>query len=236
MSLVYCANRRTPSTPVPLAPHGDIKAYATPAPPMALVPVMTASGPIAAIGPTTLSIVVAPKRIELPRGGWVVVVDGDRSGDLHRVDPDDSGGLDGHGIARALVFASSTLIPEPIPPSWTGVSTPAFAPFEDRTVGSFHHDDMKIDERSAHTVAISIAGSPSTEVPRYWLARMLFRVALHPMTLNYVETYGGLYVDDHDGLRIGIRGSGATAITLAQLEQLYRAVAPPGYTERLPIS
>jgi len=233
MSLVYCANRRTPSTPVPLAPHGDIKAYATPSPPMALVPVMTASGTIAAIGPTSSSIVAAPKQIALPRGGWVVVLDGDRSADLHRIDP--GGVLDGTGIARALVFASSTLSPEPIPPSWTGVPTPGFVPFEDRTVGTFHHDDMKIDERSPHTVAISILGS-HTEAPRYWLARMLFRVALHPMTLNYVETYGGFYIDDHDGLRVGIRGGASTAITLTQLEQLYRAVAPPGYTERLPIA
>ena len=200
---------------------------------MALVPTKTASGMIAAIGPTTLSIVVAPKRIELPRGGWVVVLDGDRSADLHRVDP--GGALDGTGIARALVFASEALSPEPIPPAWTGVPTPAFVPFEDRTVGTFHHDDINIDERSPHTVAISIAGS-HTEVPRYWLARMLFRVALHPMTLNYVETYGGFYISDHAGLRAGIRGGASTPITLAQLEQLYRAVAPPGYTERLSVS
>src|SRR5262249_42606554 len=64
MSLVYCANVRTPSTPVGVADHGDIKPYVSPAPPMALVPVM--SGPdrtVAAIGGTALSIVVAPKTI-----------------------------------------------------------------------------------------------------------------------------------------------------------------------------
>jgi hypothetical protein len=234
MSLVYCANVRTPSTPVTLPDHGDIKPYASPAPPMSLVPVM--SGPdrtIAAIGPTTLAVVVSPSSIAPARGGWAVVLEGDAPGDLHRIAEGEA--LDGTGITRALVFASTELAPDPIPPSWFAPPEPAFAPFEAGAQATFVHPAITATVLSDSTVAIAI-GESRVEVPRYWLARMLFRVALHPMRLNYVETYGGVFVDDRDGLRIGIRTGASSSVNLAEIENLYRAIAPAGYTERLPIS
>jgi hypothetical protein len=202
---------------------------------MSLVPVM--SGPdrtVAAIGGTSLSIVVAPKVIAPPRGGWVVVLDGDAPMDLHRID--DGGSLDGAGIRRALVFASPEMAPEPIPPSWQAPPPPAFAPFEDGSgTIPFDHPALAVTLAS-DTIATIAIGESRADVARYWFARMLFRVALHPMRLNYVETYGGLFVDDSDGLRMGIRSGASSSVTLADVENLYRAIAPPNYCERLPIS
>jgi hypothetical protein len=79
------------------------------------------------------------------------------------------------------------------------------------------------------------------EVPRYWLARMLFRAGLHGLQLNNVETYGGFFLDDSGpDLQLGIHvshGRFAVALpraeALATIERIYRAVAPAGYTERL---
>jgi len=59
--------------------------------------------------------------------------------------------------------------------------------------------------------------------------------------MGYAETYGGFFVDDRgDDVQIGVRlESGATAVTVARsdalevIERMYRAVAPPGYRERL---
>jgi hypothetical protein len=98
------------------------------------------------------------------------------------------------------------------------------------------HDVKDVSGASAAPVA--------TEVPRYWLARMLHRVALHGLRLGYVETYGGFFVDDRadsrDSVELGIRTPGAKhAVSvprteaLTVLERLYRAVAPPGYRERM---
>jgi hypothetical protein len=80
----------------------------------------------------------------------------------------------------------------------------------------------------------------TAQSPRYWLARTLFRIALHDVRLGYVETYGGVFFDDRSGdLAIGIRGeTEAVSVTferadaLAVVEALSRAVAPAGYRER----
>jgi hypothetical protein len=99
---------------------------------------------------------------------------------------------------------------------------------------------MVVEEGSPALATIT-CGDVLTQVPRYWLARMLHRVALHGLRMGYAETYGGFFVDDRaDDVRFGLRGPpGKTAASvsvpraeaLAVVERLYRAVAPPGYTE-----
>jgi hypothetical protein len=79
-------------------------------------------------------------------------------------------------------------------------------------------------------------------VPRHWLARMLYRIALHAPALGYVETYGGFFYDDRaarDGVvRFGVHVPPAsrdvhvaTADAPALVEAMYRAAAPEGYAE-----
>lgn len=157
--------------------------------------------------------------------------------------------LDGAGIVRALVLASDEVAPDPIPPAWLELSAPPFAAYEEAEPGSLPlelasaaGDVMRIEEVSPSVVAIA-AGGAKAEVPRYWLARMLHRVALHGLRLGYAETYGGFFVDDRPGeehgdelVRLGVRGGTGVAIprseAAAAIERMYRAVAPPGYRER----
>jgi hypothetical protein len=67
---------------------------------------------------------------------------------------------------------------------------------------------------------------------------MLFRAALHPPVLGYVETYGGFFYDDRvpAAVRVGLRVADALVLPHAEaralVEALYRAVPPEGYTER----
>ena len=101
----------------------------------------------------------------------------------------------------------------------------------------FWHHRHSFEEVDGTTVRIRI-GEEQTEVPRYWLARFLFRVALHGYAIGYLETYGGFWYDDRDGIhRLGVRGKGSVALGERELEptfeQLYRAVAPSGYIERI---
>jgi hypothetical protein len=165
------------------------------------------------------------------------------------------------GIARALVF-SGDAPPDPIPPSWTALPPAPIPVFEDAPRGElpFVHGGLRVEERSPTTVAVLVEDAVA-EVPRYWLARMLFRVALHGLRLNYVETYGGFFVDDSQGVgdehggdehggdehvgdehvvQLGIRVEGkrvaiavARSEALAVVERLYRAVAPADYRERI---
>ena len=69
-------------------------------------------------------------------------------------------------------------------------------------------------------------------------------VVLHGLKLGYIETYGGLFIDDHGGIgheiELGLRTpDGRTSIAIRRdaaigvLEQIYRAVAPTTYRERL---
>ena len=94
-----------------------------------------------------------------------------------------------------------------------------------------------MSEVDAKWVDIALRGS-SARVPRYWLARMLFRIALHRPLLGYVETYGGFFFDDRAAeVRIGLRGGADIALAPAEalelVEAMYRAVAPEGYRERI---
>jgi len=227
LSLVYCASTPTPSArlEVPLAPErrDDVKRY-TDAPAQLVLTDLRAPGPVAAIGGTTLELVIEPKELAPPRGGWVVVID---TGELIRIAP--GARLPGAGIARALVLTGDAA-PDPVPPSWQAVPPPPFAPYEDAPPGALPIPELSIEEVSATEVTVLGA-----RVPRYWLARMLFRLALHDLRLGTIETYGGLSFDDRADLVI----RGRTSITvpraeaLALIERMYRAVAPAGYTERL---
>ena len=110
--------------------------------------------------------------------------------------------------------------------------------FEDGARGSLPVEvgGLRFVELDAERVRVELGGGHA-EVPRYWLARMLFRVALHGYAIGYLETYGGLFYDDRGGYRMGVRGLGEVAIGAGELpaivEALYRAVAPAGYVERL---
>lgn len=248
LSLVYCANVRTPSTAPALAPPpgraSDLKPYVSPPPPMALASVWTcAPGVIAAIGSTELALVVEPATIAPRHGGWVVVLEA--TGTLHaacdliRIPAGSS--LDATGITRALVL-SGDAPPDPAPATWRVLPEQPFATFEDAPPGALPvtSGELAITEVSPQEIAVAIRGAQTT-VPRYWLARMLFRCALHQLRLGYVETYGGFYVDDGapvDGpIVLGIRDGAAIEIPRrdapALIERLYRAVAPTGYRERL---
>jgi hypothetical protein len=185
--------------------------------------------------------VVRPAEIVLPKGGFVVVLEGDSphfACDLLRLEPGVR--LDGSGIARALVFASEELEPAPVPASWSAVPDPPFAPYEDAEPGRLPLDAGKLHVSEGNDGRVKVAiGEKSAEIPRYWLARMLYRLALHGYRLGYVETYEGFFVDDRDAtaLKLGVRQVGSVDVgrdeAPALVERLYRAVAPAGYVERL---
>ena len=246
-SLVYCASKLTPPSEarplfVSAGSESDVKRYGAADVPFLLADTRTEpSRVLGIVGETRLELLVAPERIAPARGGYVVVLESSSPalfpGDLVHV-PEGST-LEAAGVARALLFASDTVAPEPPPSTWVRVPDPPFAPFEDAPRGAlpFAVGPLSFEESSAKHVRVSIAEARA-EVPRYWLARMLFRIALHGYAMGYLETYGGLWWDDRAGdFRIGIRGGGHVAIgerELAQaIEQLYRAVAPDGYVERL---
>ena len=255
LSLVYCASKPTPPTwcpiPSPAGREGDVKAYVAPPPPMILSSLRSHPGVVARIGRTQLSLVELPERIEPAFGAWVVVLEADPMGpyapcDLLRIP--NAGSLDGKGITRALVLTAEGASPDPPPASWTDLPAPPFAPFEDADSRKLPIDDGGVHIEAAGTptlVSVTIGGA-TIETPRYWLARTLYRLALHGLALGYVETYGGLSFDDRSGdLAVGIRDpkkpdhrpSPAVIpkpLAMAFVERLYRAVAPPGYRERPP--
>jgi NAD(P)H dehydrogenase (quinone) len=250
LSLVYCASGPTPATPCPLPVAADrtadVKAYRHPSPPMALASLRSEARPLATIGRTTLELVELPTAIAPRYGGWVVVLEatpgsGHAACDLYRVA--EGATLDGTGIVRALVLTSEVLGPDAVPPSWKALPEARFVPFEDGTAGTlpFMGSGLRVEERGPGLVLVSAGGRMTAEVPRYWLARTLFRVGLHDLRLGYVETYGGFFVDDRGSgpVHVGLRRNGeqeTVAIergeALAFVERLYRAVAPRDYVER----
>lgn len=269
VSLVYCASVPTPSTAevVPMPPGrkpDDVKPYVTGAgaPKLSLAGLLDGPpGVVARIGGTELELVERPTAIAPPRGGWVVILTGaapHASCDLIRVEPGRV--LAGDGIERALVL-SGDAEPEAVPPSWSELPEPPFARYEDGRPGvlpvtveghpssSLRGGSIRLAEQSPSTVGVDIlAAAPHhtqpiihVEVPRYWLARMLYRVVLHELRLHYVETYGGFFIDDSGAeIEIGIRrGADRVSVEIKReqaretIERLYAAVAPPDYTERL---
>jgi hypothetical protein len=253
LSLVYCASVPTPATHVEVAPpegrEGDAKAYVTPPPRMTLASRTQTPGLLARVGDTTLELV---ERVGvLPNGGWVVVLAAAAESshavcDLLRVPPD---GDPGRGIERALVFSSASVRPDPVPPAWTAFASPAFPPFEEAGPPEelpFTHGALHVEASAADPTRVrATIDGVTAEVPRYWLARMLFRVGLHGVRIGYVETYEGFFVDDHAdpesaeielGLRTPVSRAAITVPRIeaaAVLERLYRAVAPAGYRERV---
>lgn len=251
LSLVYCTGDPVEPMWCPLpSPQGreeDAKAYVEPAPPMVLSSIRSQPGVVAKVGSTSLSLVEVPKAIAPPRGGWVVVLEADRSSayapcDLVRIA--DGAELDGRGIVRAIVLSSDAAPPDPPPPLWSALPEPPFAPREEQEPGAlpFEERGVRVSELSTSMVVVEIGGARA-EAPRYWLARMLYRCALHGLRLGYVETYGGVFVDDRgERVRFGVRAgalSAAAAVkigrgeAMAVLERLYLAVAPEGYRERV---
>jgi len=252
LSIVFCASRFTPhawsALPPPEGREADVKGYVDPAPPMILAATSgkaAAIGRIGRIGSTTLTLVDLPNAISPPHGGWVVVLEADEGGafapcDLVRVPKGKA--LPGNGIVRALVLASDAAEPDAVPPVWRSLPEPPFAPFEESAPGALpvlFGGALGVVEKGPTRVEISI-GDAKADVPRHWLARTLYRVALHGVRLGYIETYEGLYIDDRDDdVRIGLRKGDARAETriarseaLSTIERLYRAIAPPGYRER----
>src|SRR5204863_277887 len=82
---------------------------------------------------------------------------------------------------RALVLTGA-VEPDPVPPSWRALPPPPFTVFEDGARGElpFVHGELRVEEVSPATVAVTVRDARA-EVPRYWLARMLFRIALHDL-------------------------------------------------------
>jgi multimeric flavodoxin WrbA len=250
LSLVYCASEPTPATWCPLArPQGreeDAKAYVTPAPPMVLASTRGRPGVLALIGRTSLALLELPDVIAPAHGGWLVILEAGAGSehaacDLLRIAPGAS--LPGAGIVRALLLSSSAAGPDPVPPSWQRIAVAPFVTYEESTPGTLPLEiasgGLRIEEVSPSAVAIAV-GDVKAEVPRFWLARMLHRVAIHGLRLGYAETYGGFFVDDReDAIRLGVRGTGGgAAVTVSRgeaievIERMYRAVAPSGYRER----
>lgn len=240
-SLVFCACAPTPSSvtgrSVSEGREADAKPYVDAPPPLALLDALhEAPCTIARVGDATLRLLVEPATLAAPRGAYVVVLP---SGDLIHMPPGTS--LDSSGIARALVLESDTVDVSPPPESWSRVPEPLIVPFESgpRHALPFSRAGIEATEADATDVTLRI-GTASARVPRYWLARTLFRTTLHRPLLGYVETYGGFFFDDRRhasegislGLRRGDRVSLAVPEALSLVEALYRAVAPDGYAER----
>jgi NAD(P)H dehydrogenase (quinone) len=246
LSMVYCACADTKPEEKPLgAPpgrEGDVKAYVTSEVPLFLAETRTReAGVLARVGETHLELLVNPSRLDAPRGGYLLVLEAIRDSvhvtcDLLHVPP--GGVLPTEGIVRALFFTSSSLDAAPPPGAWDAVPAPPFATFEEGTRGDLPVEvrGLSVEEATPATVRVTFEGKGG-EVPRHWLARLLFRIALHGYSMGYVETYGGFYYDDRDGLhRMGMRDAGEIQLSreeiAAVVERLYRAVPPPGYVER----
>jgi len=254
LSMVFCAS--APAAPADDRPAGvtegreaDAKPYRDDAPPLMIRELgREAPGRLGAVGDVTFELAAPP--FAPPNGGWVVVVDSEApeafAGDLVRIPP---GASWDPPIERALLMSSPSAAPEPPPNVWTDVAP---APFErteaqplPQTVGA-----LEICGLSDAGAELRL-GDRTAVVPRYWLARMLFRIALHTAVddarrlerprpcFGYVETYGGFFYDDRDGaFRLGLRGADATVeiapdALVDTLARLYSAVAPEGHTEHL---
>jgi hypothetical protein len=195
---------------------------------------------VAAVGDVTAALIVDPVRLPPERGGYLLVIDGDGAhfpGDLVCVPA--GAELPAAGLRRALLITGPDA-PEPPPASWDTAPPPPFAVYEDADPGALPiaAGTLTVAAASDTVAIVRIGDGAAAEVPRYWLARMLFRVALHDYRLGYVETYGGFYYDDTTGAhRFGVRGGGSIELDrieiAAAVERIYRAVAPPGYVERL---
>jgi NAD(P)H dehydrogenase (quinone) len=249
LSVVFCASSPTEPAGGDERPPGvnaaralDAKSYVADPPPLGLADLWGEHArTVARLGEATMAIVTRPERIAAPRGAYVLVLEADASGAHHACDllylPPGST-LDAGAIARALVLSDEVRDAEPPPPSWDRVPEAPFAPFDEarRVPLPLSRAGIALTPIDAAHVGVAI-GAGKAIVPRHWLARMLFRIALHRPLLGYVETYGGFFFDDRDGAVFGLRGQGVAQTSVPQaelievLEALYLAVAPEGYHE-----
>jgi hypothetical protein len=248
LALLYCAVHPSPPTTRPLfvspGRGADATAYGDNDVPFLLAETGTSPPALlAAIGDTTLALLVDPDPLVSPRGGYLLVLDAAPNslhfpGDLLHAPP--TAVIPTEGLRRALWLSSPSAAPTAPPPSWTSLPDVPLAAFEDAPPGALPMTigPLTVEAASPEAVILRIDGRPTSEIPRFWLARTLFRLALHGFTMGYVETYGGFYCDDREGrYRLGVRGHGQVAFTREEIAwavaRLYRAVAPPGYTERV---
>jgi hypothetical protein len=244
LSAVFCASRPTAPADRPLfvsaGNDGACKSYAGDVPFLLADVRQEASRLVAMVGDADMELLVAPAQVAPPLGGYLLIIDGDGPWfpcDLVWIPR--GARVDGAGIGRALLLTSGSDAPPP-PPSWDQLPPPPFAVYEHAPAGDlpFELGDLTVEAISAELARVRIGGSDA-EVPRYWLARMLFRAALHDFRLGWVETYGGFTCDDAGlaEVRLGLRGGRSVALPRARaaaaVEALYRAVAPAGYVERL---
>jgi hypothetical protein len=248
VSLVFAAS--APGKAAQAAPavspgrEADAKAYVTPPPPLGLRDVVReGAGVVARIGDASLELVVGGGAEAPARGAYLVVLEA-REGSSHRacdlvhIPPGQA--FDAAGVRRALLFTSAGHDVDAPPESWDTLPSTLFAPVEDAPRGTLpvSAGGLVVSAVDAELVSVAV-GNGSARVPRYWLARTLFRIGLHRPLLGYVETYGGFFFDDREAghHRIGVRGLGEIALSppesLRLVETLYRAVAPDGYSERL---
>lgn len=246
VSLVMCATEPTEPTERPLfisaGCESGPKRYTNASVPMMIADLGVESPrTVAVVGDCTLELVVAPASLEFPTGGYVVILAGSAphfATDLLYLPPGAT--LDGAGVERALVLTSTSTNAAPPPPTWDQVPPPPFAVYENAEPATlpFELGDLTVTDSASGNVSVRIANSGPAEIPRYWLARFLFRTALHQFRMGYLETYGGFYYDDTgDEIQLGLRDAGEITITRAEasdtIERLYRAVAPEGYVEHL---
>jgi multimeric flavodoxin WrbA len=251
VTLVFCASSHSPPrdrvVAVTTGRAADAKAYGSATPPLGLWELgRESAGTVARVADASLALAVRPASLGAPGGAYVVVLEADDGGphhacDLLHVAP--GAKLAGDGIARALVMTAVGREVEPPPASWDAVATPPMSRFVEPLRATLPHarGDVVVTALDATRVTVSV-GSASAVVPRHWLARMLYRIALHAPALGYVETYGGFFYDDRaarDGVvRFGLHTATTAhdvrvpaADAPALVEAMYRAVAPEGYGE-----
>jgi len=245
LTAVLCGCRLLPPGDRPLfvsdGNAGACKAYAGEVPFLLADVTAEPARRLAVVGDATWDLLVSPSRVAPATGGYLLVVDAVAggpwfAGDLVWIPPGAS--ADGAGVARGLLLSAATPA-EPPPPSWDAAPAPPFPVYEEAPAGSLPAQvgELSFEVLPGELAAVRL-GAAVAEVPRYWLARMLFRTALHGFRLGWLETYGGFtYQDDDDAIHLGLRGAGAVSIprqrAAAEIEGLYRAVAPAGYVERL---
>lgn len=191
--------------------------------PLALVDTRVETGVVGEVAGATLEVLAQPGY--LLHDGWLVDLE---TADLYRLPGDTT------GVRRGLLFYSPTARAEDPPP----IPAAPFAPFEAAAPGKLPYTigDLTLEPVDDATLRVRIPHG-TADVPRYWMARLLFRVALHGFRLGRVETYGGFFVDDRrPALRAGVRDAPPVVLPREAVEWLYRAAAPPGYRELNPVA
>ena len=247
LSVVFCASTPTPpaTRPLEVSPglEDAVKAYAG-SPPFHVVESLQAEEAtwLGQVAEARMDLLVDPDHLE--SRGYLLVLDATESSpwfpcDFAHITTD----LPATGIRRALWFSGPDVSPPPA--SWHQTPTSPLPPFEDGDRASLpteiHGSDGSISATEAPNGRVLLRiGNLEKAIPRYWLARMLFRIALHDYALGYLETYEGFFYDDQDGFTLGLR-EGSTRTTAHfdrqgienAISRLYARIPPANYTERL---